>query len=293
MSLCPLIKIPNFRQLGSGSVKIYRSSSPDDASQQSVKYLQDELGIQMIIDLRQPGEGSSPAEKKPIDATYKNVTVTEEDIEGMKTIATTGVMLSKDMPYVRCGLGFISRKHNQLLTATLTEAQKQEMSQLKQPEIAKYFMDHLINPRGLAQLYIDFCDTSGTFLFTIFKLLSEPKNVPALIHCTVGKDRTGITSALIQTCVGLSRDKVLEDYAASTEGLKEMYDELYKDYVGKQGMTEEFLSSTKETMATLLEYIDKKYGSVQEYMTNIGFGPEDQEKMKKNILIDTCQQQLA
>ncbi|XP_067846159.1 uncharacterized protein [Heptranchias perlo] len=286
-----LKKVVNFRQLCSGSVKIFRSAFPDDATEEDVEYLTDVLGIKMIIDLRQPDEVSSPAEEKPIDAAYKRVIVTEEDIEDMKTKGTTRDLLSEDVPYVRCGLGFVSGKCAHLRVSRLTEPQKHEMGQLNQSEVERYLMEHVINPRGLAELYIDWTETSQTYLFTILKLLSEPKNVPALIHCTAGKDRTGIASALIQACVGLTRDKVLEDYTASTEGLKEIYDKIYDYCVRKRGMTEEFLSSTKETMATLLEHIDKKYGSVQEYLTSFGFGPEDQEKLMKNILTDTCQQQ--
>ncbi|MFH1195551.1 MAG: tyrosine-protein phosphatase [bacterium] len=51
----------------------------------------------------------------------------------------------------------------------------------------------------------------------IFGLLSDKNNLPAVIHCSVGKDRTGFISALIQLLIGVSRDKILNDYLASNE----------------------------------------------------------------------------
>ncbi|XP_067892479.1 tyrosine-protein phosphatase-like [Heterodontus francisci] len=286
MPLSQLKGIANFRQLHSaeGPLQIYRSSFPDDATKEDVKYLKDVLGIQLIIDFRHSSESSSLA-GKPLDAAYKSVTVTEEEIEDMKSKGTIGQFLSKDRPYVSCHLGFTSSKYNNIVQNLSTSAQKAELSQLSPQEQQKYVTVNILNPRGLTQQYIDLCETSQTYIWTIFKLLSDPKNVPALIHCTAGKDRTGIVSALIQTCVGLPRDKIFADYEATTEGLKKIYDDIYEDYVNKKGMTEEFLSSTKETMDKLLTHIDKNYGSVQGYLTANGFNPNDQEKMKKNITI--------
>ncbi|XP_078417050.1 uncharacterized protein LOC144692287 [Cetorhinus maximus] len=284
MSLRQLKKVANFRQLHSieGPVKIYRSAFPGNATEEDVQYLRDVLGIQMIISLCFPAEEVSSTENKPLDAAYKRVLITEEEIEDMKSKGTTGEMLSKDMPYVRCNMRFPSKKYFAQLQSTLTKAQIDEIGQLEQLD---YLTENIEYPKGMMQMYIDICETSQTQFFTALKLLSEPKNVPALIHCMCGKDRTGIISAFIQTCVGLPRDMVLIDYATVKPSIMGM-SQIYENYV----VPEEFLLRSKETMETLLEYMDKKYGSVQEYLTYIGFGPEDQEKMKKNILINTAQQ---
>lgn len=48
-------------------------------------------------------------------------------------------------------------------------------------------------------------------------LLSNPHNLPAIIHCTVGKDRTGFTSALVQKLVGVPQEEILNDYLLTNE----------------------------------------------------------------------------
>ena len=38
---------------------------------------------------------------------------------------------------------------------------------------------------------------------------------PVLVHCTAGKDRTGIVVALVQAAIGVPLDSIVEDYARS------------------------------------------------------------------------------
>ena len=47
------------------------------------------------------------------------------------------------------------------------------------------------------------------------KLLSEPENVPAMINCAHGKDRTGIVSALVMSLLKVPRDLIVSEYAKS------------------------------------------------------------------------------
>lgn len=46
----------------------------------------------------------------------------------------------------------------------------------------------------------------------MFRLLIAPDALPAMVHCTSGKDRTGFGIALLLCALGVPRDAVLEDY---------------------------------------------------------------------------------
>ena len=52
-------------------------------------------------------------------------------------------------------------------------------------------------------------------LFPGLKLLCDPDNVPAMLNCAHGKDRTGIVSALVLVCFGKSKEFISLDYARS------------------------------------------------------------------------------
>ena len=49
----------------------------------------------------------------------------------------------------------------------------------------------------------------------VMTLLADDANRPALIHCTGGKDRTGVLAAFIQLLAGVPRDEVVQDYLRS------------------------------------------------------------------------------
>ncbi|MBS2036250.1 tyrosine-protein phosphatase [bacterium] len=48
-----------------------------------------------------------------------------------------------------------------------------------------------------------------------FHILAEADNYPLIYHCAEGKDRTGITSALLLELLGADRPTILADYMAS------------------------------------------------------------------------------
>ena len=46
----------------------------------------------------------------------------------------------------------------------------------------------------------------------MFELIMQPENLPALVHCTAGKDRAGFASALILRTLGVPLETIYEDY---------------------------------------------------------------------------------
>ncbi len=50
---------------------------------------------------------------------------------------------------------------------------------------------------------------------SIFTQLAEPTSLPVLFHCTGGKDRTGVTCALILLALGVPREDVIADFMVS------------------------------------------------------------------------------
>src|SRR5262249_34677834 len=62
----------------------------------------------------------------------------------------------------------------------------------------------------------DFAPTIGRIISAVAR--AEPGGV--LIHCAGGRDRTGVTTALLLALAGVSADAIAEDYARSSEYLR-------------------------------------------------------------------------
>lgn len=107
----------------------------------------------------------------------------------------------------------------------------------------------MTNSQGLGQeAYHYLIRENRTAIASYFKILSEPKNYPVLFHCSAGKDRTGILSALLLEMLGANRDVIMDDYLESLKNSaalkvhKEWLQEVY-DFVDENGGIERFLIS--------------------------------------------------
>jgi protein-tyrosine phosphatase len=56
---------------------------------------------------------------------------------------------------------------------------------------------------------------AGPALAEILRFVIAPDRVPALVHCAAGKDRTGITVAVLLAAAGVEEDDIAADYAAT------------------------------------------------------------------------------
>jgi protein-tyrosine phosphatase len=54
-------------------------------------------------------------------------------------------------------------------------------------------------------------------LAEIVRHLATPDNLPAVFHCTAGKDRTGMVTALVLSLVGVADAVIVEDYALTDD----------------------------------------------------------------------------
>jgi protein-tyrosine phosphatase len=68
----------------------------------------------------------------------------------------------------------------------------------------------------LGAFYREVLATCGRALADVVRLLCEPDALPALVHCSAGKDRTGLLIALVLSSVGVPDDVVVEDYALTS-----------------------------------------------------------------------------
>lgn len=111
--------------------------------------------------------------------------------------------------------------------------------------------------------------------------IKNPKNLPILQHCTSGKDRTGVGSALILLLLGVKEEKVIEDYMLSNKYRKmenhkilQSYEkhienkairELIDDILGvKKKFIELSLNEIKNTYGNYERYFEKEYGLTKE-----------------------------
>lgn len=185
----PISSIKNVRELGGCKLNdgkrvrhhmLVRSGRLSDLTLEDSKKLKD-FGIDTIIDLR--------TEEEVQEAPDQNVS---------------------EFRWIHCPLPSIERSdyHNHLLEKYLLSPIGEEKT---------YYLSEYLSCIDMKEMYLNVLtkETSIESLRKIFHILLDPSCKGFLFHCTSGKDRTGILSALILLALGASYEEIQEDYYTS------------------------------------------------------------------------------
>jgi protein-tyrosine phosphatase len=98
--------------------------------------------------------------------------------------------------------------------------------------------------------------------------LADVDRLPAVFHCTVGKDRTGIVAALLLRLAGVSLEDAADDYALSSANLEPRWRRWVEDAPdeAERARRIRFSSTPASAMAGLLEALEREHGSVAAYL---------------------------
>ena len=102
---------------------------------------------------------------------------------------------------------------------------------------------------------------------------------PFLYHCFLGKDRTGIVTALLLGAAGVDRETIIADYCLSFEYLKPFLEREIKNKTGliwEQDISR--LQSKREYIEDTLKYIDEEYGGINAYLLSAGLSEKQIER---------------
>jgi protein-tyrosine phosphatase len=109
----------------------------------------------------------------------------------------------------------------------------------------------------------------------------------ALVHCAIGKDRTGVVVAMALSAVGVRRDAVVDDYEATAERMHEVLGRLRasKTYAADVDKTtfDDHLPRA-QTMEAFLDQVSSRHGGVLPWLLRHGFGASDVALLRTKLL---------
>jgi protein-tyrosine phosphatase len=99
-----------------------------------------------------------------------------------------------------------------------------------------------------------------------------------LVHCTQGKDRTGLLIAMILMLMDIPIDAITYDYRLSeSELLSERESRLQE--IREIGLTEDFATTPKDWVPKMQQHLQEKYGGIRKYLFHIGVDKETQDML--------------
>ncbi len=98
-----------------------------------------------------------------------------------------------------------------------------------------------------------------------FALLQDENEIPLLFHCTAGKDRTGMGSALFLASLGVDEKTIIEDYLLSNKQLENKYQALIDSIPSLKPL----LEVRPQYLQAGFEQIKKDHGNIENYLQDI------------------------
>lgn len=142
-------------------------------------------------------------------------------------------------------------------------------------------------PLRLADDYKRMLERFSGQVVAITRAIARAAPGGVLIHCHAGRDRTGLISALLLDLVGVPREIIAEDYALSSENLRERTEEWLSSNPAKRAEWEEDVRrywTRPEVMREVLTYLDERFGGAEGYLRQAGLGDDEITVLRARLL---------
>jgi protein-tyrosine phosphatase len=138
-------------------------------------------------------------------------------------------------------------------------------------------------PLELAAIYRYLIDERGPAIAEAIKVLSEPDAMPAMVHCSAGKDRTGVVCAL-----GVPDEYIVADYALSSVYLDPQRTPAIGRLQASTGLGDEvtraLLSSPPGLIVEVLDRVRRRAGSAGGYLREHGLSKADLARLSSVLV---------
>jgi protein-tyrosine phosphatase len=121
-------------------------------------------------------------------------------------------------------------------------------------------------------------DRPDSVLAALRSVARPDRDGAAVVHCAAGKDRTGVVVALALSAVGVRRDAVVADYAASGEVVEAIVGRLRRSPTYAEDVSRRPVQDHRpraDTMAGFLAALDDRCGGPVGWLARAGFGPAE------------------
>ncbi|KAL3489159.1 protein-tyrosine phosphatase-like protein [Aspergillus germanicus] len=262
---------------------LFRSARLDEASKEDILRLTDGLNIRTIIDLRSTTEHhmaitkykkshsdtTSGGEQQQAEEEYIHLPSLSDTKTSRHLISLTGRAFEKQLLWRLDWWNFAK------VLTWLAAGYRQDA--------VKLIGEHVMKPAGLTGLAMTTLEASTAELKQVFDLLGAPNSdsdsgtdpgAGVLVHCTQGKDRTGLVILLSLLLTGavdgetIAREYVLSEKELEREPAEEKEERMRE--IRALGLTEEYARCPKDFTERVTEFLAERYGGVLGYLESIG-----------------------
>jgi protein-tyrosine phosphatase len=142
------------------------------------------------------------------------------------------------------------------------------------------------------EFYAQILEQFGTSVAAAFKLLANDRALPAVFHCTGGRDRTGMVAALVLELVGVDDDVIAEDYLLTqraTDRTLSWVEANEPDFAALvTQIPPEARGLRPDVILGFLKRIRDKHGSAAGFLASVGVTEDEQQSLRRRLVEDVA-----
>ncbi|KAI0141710.1 protein-tyrosine phosphatase-like protein [Xylariaceae sp. FL1272] len=144
---------------------------------------------------------------------------------------------------------------------------------------------------GYEDMYLDVVEVYEASWKAILQHVRDRPQDPFLVHCTAGRDRTGVFGGLLLALAGASEDIILLDWLLSrigTEPVREMLLAFAKKGTESSGEAQagflNLVSLKRSCWQAFVKGVNREYGGFEKFVTDrLGFSAGDLATIQRNL----------
>ena len=114
----------------------------------------------------------------------------------------------------------------------------------------------------------------------VWRTIAEAES-GVLFHCTAGKDRTGVVSAIILMACGVDRETIVDDYVVSREY---NHVRLAAFLAAHPEVDKNIVLANEKSMNGFIDLFTERFGTVEGYFESIGLSARHAEMIRNKIM---------
>ena len=150
-------------------------------------------------------------------------------------------------------------------------------------------LNQLVGDVGISGArYLGYLDFSSEVWLRLFNIFSDEANYPILLHCTAGKDRTGVSTAFLLSVLGADRPIIDADYLLTNRDVERQVDYVQQNFGLPRGIDRSSMMNAagvpQTAIVDFLDGVDKCYGGPIEYLRGIGVTNKTFDRIREILL---------
>jgi protein-tyrosine phosphatase len=136
--------------------------------------------------------------------------------------------------------------------------------------------------------YLTIVDNGRPMFVQLFAALADPANLPAVFHCTGGKDRTGLANAMLLTALGVDQAIVIDDFLLTnvyrTPFRIAALAPTLRDVGVDVASAIPIIGVCRSALVSALSHLETRYGGLDAYLADGGLSAADLSAVRANLI---------